>query len=67
MDDPEESAPQTLCDGRYIFKRFIKKGAQSSVFLYEDTTIKAPCIVKIEVTGGKNVMMISETMFLREA
>jgi hypothetical protein len=45
----------------------MKKGTQSSVLMYEDTTINAPCAVKIESIGVKNVMLMSETMFLREA
>ena len=45
----------------------MKKGTQSSVFMYEDTTIAAPYAVKIENIGVKNVMLMSETMFLREA
>jgi hypothetical protein len=35
--------------------------------MYEDTTINAPCAVKIERIGKKNVMLIYETNFLREA
>ena len=35
--------------------------------MYEDSTTNAPCAVKIERIGVKNVMLISETMFLREA
>jgi hypothetical protein len=35
--------------------------------MYEDTTINAPCVVKIEASGVKNVMLISEAQFLRES
>ena len=35
--------------------------------MYEDTTISAPCAVKIELIGKKNVMLIYETKLLREA
>jgi hypothetical protein len=35
--------------------------------MYEDTTTNSPCVVKIEVSGVKNVMILSETVFLRRA
>lgn len=35
--------------------------------MYEDTTINATCVVKIEGIGVKNVTLIYETNFLRKA
>ena len=66
MEDPEESAPRTLCDGRYKFKNFIWKSDYDAVFLYEDTTVNAYCAVKIENLGKKSITMLYETVYLRE-
>jgi hypothetical protein len=55
-----------MCDGRYIFKRIIEKGSHSSVFLYEDAATSEPYAVKIDFPGVKNVMMLSESLYLRE-
>ena len=55
----------TLQDGKYIFKRFIGKGGQGAVFLYEDAA-NVQYAVKIDFPGVKNVMMLSESLYLRE-
>jgi len=59
------SAPPTLCDGRYIYKRLLAEGSQRAVFLYEDLA-NVPYAVKIDLPGVKNVMMLSESLYLRE-
>ena len=66
MEDPEEAGPQTLCKGRYIFKRFIGKGSHGAVFMYEDKTLNSPCAVKIENLGKKSIRMLNETHYLRK-